>query len=300
MNCPDFATLMRYMDRELPDDTAKTVKKHLESCSRCRALVRSQERLEESWRNAYVPPGGSVFERMEEETFRRIGEGKSRRRFILPAAAGLIAVLLGLKLILLSGSVIPGRENVPPDAGPVPGAYRDGPAAETIPVEVEEKVRKEEAARARDGFSPVESEGGPAEELPALRGSGPSAYAAGNDGAGMLLSGATEAGEALLEEDKVSASPRLLSVDGISPVEPPGDLETGIASTMTIASRAADTVKLVFDPDGRPDSATAELLDSLVSGWDEYIGGEFSDTVFFVPVSELEDLFDGEPPPDRE
>ncbi|MCK4806132.1 MAG: hypothetical protein KAT09_00725 [Candidatus Aegiribacteria sp.] len=99
MNCPDFDTLMRLLDGELEEEKVKEVSEHLISCSRCRNLIDSQRNLEGSWRDSFVTPDSGKFRSMEWRIFNRINR-RSRWKTFVPAAAGIIAVLLGVKLIL--------------------------------------------------------------------------------------------------------------------------------------------------------------------------------------------------------
>ena len=99
MNCPDFDTLMMLLDGELGEERVKEVAGHVRSCSRCRNLINSQRNLETSWRDSFVTPEDDKFRRIEWIIYRRIHR-RSRWKFFVPAAAGIIAVLLGVKLIM--------------------------------------------------------------------------------------------------------------------------------------------------------------------------------------------------------
>ncbi|MCD4774732.1 MAG: hypothetical protein K8S15_01610 [Candidatus Aegiribacteria sp.] len=99
MNCPDFDTLMMMLDGELREEQLKAVSEHVMSCSKCRKLIDSQRKLEASWRDSFVEPDDEEFRSMERSIFSRINR-RWRWRTIVPAAAGIIAVLLGVKLIL--------------------------------------------------------------------------------------------------------------------------------------------------------------------------------------------------------
>ncbi len=99
MNCPDFDTLMMFLDDELGEERMKEVSHHVESCRRCRNLIDSQRNLETSWRDSFVTPEDNKFRSMEWIIYRRINR-RARWKFFVPAAAGIIAVLLGVKLII--------------------------------------------------------------------------------------------------------------------------------------------------------------------------------------------------------
>jgi len=99
MNCPDFDILMMLLDSELAGEKLKEVSDHVKSCSRCRELIDSQRMLETSWRDSFVTPEDDKFRSMEWIIYRRMHR-PSRWKFFVPAAAGIIAVLLGVKLIM--------------------------------------------------------------------------------------------------------------------------------------------------------------------------------------------------------
>jgi hypothetical protein len=99
MNCPDFDTLMMLLDDELEEERVKEVSEHLRHCSRCRNLIDSQRKLETSWRDSFVTPEEDKFRIMEWIIYRRMNR-RARWKFFVPAAAGIIAVLFGVKLIM--------------------------------------------------------------------------------------------------------------------------------------------------------------------------------------------------------
>lgn len=100
--CPSFIELMALMDGELAEDRRRRVEEHLESCPRCRSIVYSQKRMEESWRDAFEAPPESGFRRMRKKVMHRDGAPSGSRllRFGLPVAAALIAALVGLRLFV--------------------------------------------------------------------------------------------------------------------------------------------------------------------------------------------------------
>jgi|GEM_PF-5327779 len=100
--CPSFRELMALMDGELAEDLRRKVEEHLESCARCRSIVDSQQRMEQSWRDAFEAPPESGFRRMRKEVMQRDGSSSGSRllRFGLPVAAALIAALIGLRLFV--------------------------------------------------------------------------------------------------------------------------------------------------------------------------------------------------------
>ncbi|MFO7950203.1 MAG: zf-HC2 domain-containing protein [Candidatus Fermentibacteraceae bacterium] len=100
--CPSFRELMALMDGELPADRRREVQGHLEACPRCRSIVESQKRMEESWRDDYEAPPESGFRSMRKKVLQRDGASSGSRllRFGLPVAAALIAALVGLRLFV--------------------------------------------------------------------------------------------------------------------------------------------------------------------------------------------------------
>jgi hypothetical protein len=99
MKCPDFERLMLFLDGELTGDELHSIEEHLDSCTRCRRLIESQRMLENSWRDDFTFPATMEFRRREDQLFRRIHR-RSRWRTLVPAAAGIIAALLGIKLMM--------------------------------------------------------------------------------------------------------------------------------------------------------------------------------------------------------
>ena len=99
MNCPDFETLMAMLDGELREEQLKAVSEHVMSCGKCRKIIDSQRKLEASWRDSFVEPDNEEFRSLERSVFNRINR-RWRWKALVPAAAGIIAVLLGVKLIL--------------------------------------------------------------------------------------------------------------------------------------------------------------------------------------------------------
>lgn len=99
MNCPDFDTLMMMLDGELQEEQLKAVTEHVMFCSKCRKIIDSQRKLETSWRDNFVEPDDEEFRSIERSIFNRINR-RWRWKTLVPAAAGIIAVLLGVKLIL--------------------------------------------------------------------------------------------------------------------------------------------------------------------------------------------------------
>ncbi len=101
MKCPDFEVLMLMLDGELPEDQLKEVTDHVESCPHCRRIIRSQEHIETSWRDSFRSPGDDKFREIEQQLFEKINHHSSRKWWtVIPIAAGIVAVLLGVKLIL--------------------------------------------------------------------------------------------------------------------------------------------------------------------------------------------------------
>ncbi|MCK4506638.1 MAG: zf-HC2 domain-containing protein [Candidatus Aegiribacteria sp.] len=101
MKCPDFEVLMLMLDGELPEDQLKEVTDHVESCPHCTRIIRSQEHIETSWRDSFISPGDDKFREIEQKLFEKINYHSSRKWWtVIPIAAGIVAVLLGVKLIL--------------------------------------------------------------------------------------------------------------------------------------------------------------------------------------------------------
>jgi hypothetical protein len=108
MICPDFDTLMKYLDGELQGERLREVSSHVDSCSECRRILDSQMRLEQAWRDDFVYPDETSFRAMEDEIYGRFRAGsgsfvKRTWKGILPVAAGIIAALIGVKLIVGTG-----------------------------------------------------------------------------------------------------------------------------------------------------------------------------------------------------
>ena len=57
MKCPDFETLMLFLDGELEGDELSEVAGHVDSCPECLRILKTQRRLEESWRDDFEYPG---------------------------------------------------------------------------------------------------------------------------------------------------------------------------------------------------------------------------------------------------
>lgn len=101
MKCPDFEILMLMLDGELPEDQLKEVTDHVESCRDCTRIIRSQEHIETSWRDNYKSPGDAQFRRFEQQLFEKMHHHSSRKWWtVIPIAASIAAVLLGVKLII--------------------------------------------------------------------------------------------------------------------------------------------------------------------------------------------------------
>jgi|GEM_PF-1647930 len=102
MNCPEFNELMAYLDGELSSDRVSVLEEHLAACQDCRRVLESQRKLEEVWRENFSYPSEESFRECEN----RIGNSlrkRSRWRTVIPFAAAIAAVFLGVKLVLLDG-----------------------------------------------------------------------------------------------------------------------------------------------------------------------------------------------------
>ena len=119
MNCPEFNELMEYLDGELAGERLSRIEEHLENCSICTDLIRSQRKLESAWRDDFRYPSDESFRACEAVIGSRLVR-RSRWRVALPVAAAFVAVLLGVKLVLLDGPA-PGNTLAPPS--PEVGEY---------------------------------------------------------------------------------------------------------------------------------------------------------------------------------
>ncbi len=100
MKCPDFEILMLMLDGELPEDQLKEVTEHVESCRVCRRIIESQEHIETTWRDSFRSPSDDRFREIEQQLFDKINHHSSRKWWtVVPIAASIAAVLLGVKLI---------------------------------------------------------------------------------------------------------------------------------------------------------------------------------------------------------
>lgn len=101
MKCPEFETLMLMLDGELSGDQLKDVVHHVETCQRCSDIIGSQVHLETLWRDSLRVPDADKFREIEQRLFERMHR-RSRSRWwtVIPVAASIAAVLLGVKLIL--------------------------------------------------------------------------------------------------------------------------------------------------------------------------------------------------------
>lgn len=330
MKCPDFETLMMFLDGELRDDMMLQVSEHVRTCGRCRKVLESQRKLESSWRDDFVYPERDEFRHAEDELFRRMHR-RGGWKVLLPAAAAIIAALLGIKLILHSGptldrvsavarsrmqeSVLPAPEGL--EAGEEPALFPDSAAFG----QYDYMEAPEDAGEAVIG------------DIPDARGRsyGLTGYTAADEvpeETEEIRQDAPEGTVTVPEEDISVSSPgepaaEQVQVDGIAggaagmEAQEPEiilslDSDTmGLASVSTVTARhdsysesapessywmeeeeieAEPWIRLVFDAEGWPDSATVLLLDSLLPDWRDYIHYEFKDTVLVVPLDDLNDL----------
>ncbi|MCK5116363.1 MAG: zf-HC2 domain-containing protein [Candidatus Aegiribacteria sp.] len=172
MNCPDFNTLMMFLDGELGEERMKEVSEHVGQCSRCRNLIDSQRNLETSWRDSFVTPEDDKFRSMEWIIYRKMNR-RSRWKFFVPAAAGIVAVLLGVKLIMdnqpFKGRVTEllrdGRTDYvsytlrfDEERGELPVSGIDEFGSEETPVDASFNVPTEESVQAEDISAPTTGE----------------------------------------------------------------------------------------------------------------------------------------------
>lgn len=99
MEHPIFEELMSYMDGELQEERAAAVEEHLRDCPECAALLRSQTSMEAEWRDAFSYPPDEEFRSLEER-LRRSMRRRPSWLGVLPVAAAVAAVLLGVRLVL--------------------------------------------------------------------------------------------------------------------------------------------------------------------------------------------------------
>jgi len=111
MSCKvSFDELMALLDGEVPEERAAVLRRHIGSCPECRRILESQSGLEKTWRESFIYPEPERFREMEEQTAWRIGSQRSRSSrwsVIIPAAAAVVALLLGVRLIILDGPALP-------------------------------------------------------------------------------------------------------------------------------------------------------------------------------------------------
>jgi len=105
MTCPEFNELMAYLDGELSPERSSLLEEHLSTCAACTRVLESQRRLEEVWREDFSYPSEELFRQCENRIGNRLRK-RSRWRTILPVAAAVAAVFLGVKLVLLDGPSI--------------------------------------------------------------------------------------------------------------------------------------------------------------------------------------------------
>ena len=177
--CPGSQDLMAYMDDELDAETAATIEEHVRHCGRCREWLESQSHLEGVYRESYAEPADRDFDAFRWRLDRHLGRAARKWRartgrgsrfmeyfrpgVLVPAAAAVLAVIVGLRLLLPPGESIldevvgrPGTvESVGGRQQDLPGAHIDGEPAdlpssgEEQPVEEAEEL--EEGAEAPEG-----------------------------------------------------------------------------------------------------------------------------------------------------
>lgn len=325
MKCPDFETLMMFLDGELRDDTLRQVSEHVRTCDRCRKVLESQRKLESSWRDGFVYPAGDEFRRVEDELYRRMNR-RGVWKVLLPAAAGIIAAVLGVKLILHSG----------PALDRVSAVARSRMEESVLPVS-EVREAEEEPVLLTDSTFVVRSDD---LEAPEAAGEAVNRDIPDDSFLSYGLTGYTAADETLEETEEMlqytsegTVAVPEEDIRGSDPGEPAAeqvqvdrmaggaagmesrepdialslDSDTaGLQSVVTVTTRqcsesdsvpespywmeAESCIRLVFDARGSPDSVTALLLDSLLPDWRDYIHYEFRDTVLVVPPDGLHDL----------
>lgn len=303
MNCPEFGKLMMYLDGELDPSARDDVEAHLGSCRRCRKVLDSQRNLESAWREDFDLPDRADFDQLEEAVFRAL---RPRRRWmaVIPAAAGIMAVLLGLKLILVSGpSPESGARTVFSEDAMFHGGFRE--RAEhlrevDLPEAVEEETMADELEAVPAEMRDISSSPDPAG--PSDNASAPAAVEEVSERFFATTAEEPDMAFGLVQEGQAAGGIGYGSDhDADTAEEPAGVIET---VTVAVSRSVADdeflqqagreeTFTLVFDAEGLPDSSTAVLLDSLLPGWEDYIPFENRDTVVTVPAAEAADIIGG-------
>lgn len=330
MKCPDFDILMMFLDGELRDDMMRQISEHLRTCDRCRKVLESQTKLESSWRDDFEYPEQDEFRRMEDELFRRIHR-RGGWKFLLPAAAGIIAALLGVKLILQTGpaldrvssvarsrmeeSVLPAPEVLEAEEEPAVfqdstdlGQYDDLEAPEAAGEEVLEVIT--DAGSRSYGLTGYTSADEAPEETEEMRQDAPEGTVSVPEEI-ISESSPAEPVEAQEQMDDIAGGAAGMEFQETTDVTLSLDSDTmGLETVSTVATRqssdseshpessywmeeemeAEPFIRLVFDAEGWPDSATALLLDSLLPDWRDYIPNEFEDTVMVIPLNELDSM----------
>lgn len=330
MNCPDFETLMMFLDGELREEMLHQVSEHARTCGRCRKLIESQRKLESSWRDDFVYPERDQFRRVEDELFRRMNR-RRRWKVLLPAAAGIIAALLGVKLILHDGPALDrvsavARSRVEESVLPAPGvreaveepallpdssAFGQDDQLETPEAAGEDVAQDVPDATGRSyGLTGSASDEEVVEEAEEMRGDAPEGTP-GFQEEDLNEPGYGETPEEQVQLDGMSGGVSGMEVQDTVDITLSLDSDTtGLGTVSTLTTRqnsgsesvpesscwleeemaAEPFLRLVFDDQGIPDSATSLLLDSLLPDWRDYIHDEFRDTVLVVPLDGLHDL----------
>ncbi len=304
MNCPDFETLMLMLDGELRGEELKAVSEHLKSCSKCRRIVDSQRKIESSWRDSLNVPDRDRFSSMEQKIFNKTNHNRWWKACI-PAVAGIIAVLLGVKLIVnnqpnpdritdLSGRYNTGTSGI--EMEEAESMYSDTPDSETVECVLSDTATETLRSNVARG-------GGTAEELSQQS---PSSVEEIEDTEEAVILGSTQlpGTDRRTDADKsicVTSGFEDIQLSAMPPDEPDRVSEQSCESHSSFdevlnenTAGEAVFVELSFNADGFPDSITASLLDSLVAGWIDYIPFVYRDTVLLVPPADVQNLLTGE------
>ncbi|NOQ21718.1 MAG: hypothetical protein GQ565_03570 [Candidatus Aegiribacteria sp.] len=324
MNCPDFDTLMMLLDGELEEEKLKEVSEHLMLCSRCRYLIDSQRNLETSWRDSFVTPEDDKFRSMECSIFNRINR-RSRWKIFVPAAAAIIAVLLGVKLILdkpFPGRVTElsrgGRAEYPVDNVQFGDVPEESLTSDIDGIDSENDVSTgdvtAEITGKTEGYSLADVE--PAQPQSSAGENSAEEHEEIEIPEEIISMGAVEGSSLEEQMDDISdiitlsldADTTGLGTAGTMPsftstseetednraLNQSGEYYSRLHETSGCGMNASGAdiyIELVFDAAGQPDSSTALLLDSLFAGWSDYIPFVYRDTVLVVPLADVQELF---------
>jgi hypothetical protein len=102
-SCPDVPELMLWLDGELDEESTERIRTHLADCIRCKEIVETQRKIENTFRDSFIDPPDEAFKALRW----RISKGVVYRKrtglsILIPVAATILAVFIGIKYILPS------------------------------------------------------------------------------------------------------------------------------------------------------------------------------------------------------